>query len=195
MLIIQHKTSQLSPGEPFNSLSILRHCIFCPFNALRKPSTKDTKENKRPKVLYYVPAQSRDVTTGRAEQQIDNGQALGLVLVPARILLVRRVLEIVVSVEVELLDELLAELHAAAGVAERIQGRRPRADAHHVGYDHEEAARHAGFRGYADLFGVGIFNFKFFRRIGCLVVIEKLEGLKVDSSSFRIIIRKLVETI
>lgn len=91
-----------------------------------------------------APSQSSDVATGRAEEQVDDVEALGLELVPSGVGLVGDVPDVVVAVEVELLDQLLAELNASAAVTQRIQGRRPRADAHHVGNDHQQSSAHAG---------------------------------------------------
>lgn len=54
--------------------------------------------------------------------------------------------------EVELVDEFLAKLQSPAGVTQRIQGRRPRANAHHVRYNDKHRARNSRFGRYSDLF-------------------------------------------
>lgn len=70
---------------------------------------------------------------------------------PARVLLVGGVLEIVVAMEVEDAQQLLTELNSANGVSARVQRRRPREDAGHVGDDQQNAAADSGFGRQPDL--------------------------------------------
>ena len=59
----------------------------------------------------------------------------------------------IVPVEVVEADELPAELESPYGVAEVVERRRPEADAHHVGDDEDEGARHARLGRQADVEG------------------------------------------
>uniref|UniRef100_A0A2M4CAJ9 Putative secreted protein n=1 Tax=Anopheles marajoara TaxID=58244 RepID=A0A2M4CAJ9_9DIPT len=65
---------------------------------------------------------------------------------PTRILLVRTVLQVVVQMEIEHVDQLLAELHTTATVPEWIERWRPHEHAHHIRYDQHHTTGHTGFR-------------------------------------------------
>lgn len=63
-----------------------------------------------------------NIATGRGEEQVDNGETLGLVTMLARILLVRQMLQVVITMEIEHADQLITELKTAHCVAQCIQG-------------------------------------------------------------------------
>ena len=56
-----------------------------------------------------VPSHGADVSRGGGEEQVDDVDALGLVLVPPGVLLVGAVLQVVVAVEVEHVHQLLCQ--------------------------------------------------------------------------------------
>ena len=56
-------------------------------------------------------------------------------------------------IQVSSLDQLLGELDPPDGVAQRVEGGRPHPDAHHVGDDEDEGARHARLGREADVEG------------------------------------------
>ena len=100
---------------------------------------------------YILPSQLIEVSVGGSVHHADDGVALALVHDPARVDFAGEPLGVVVAMEVENLDEFLAEGEASDRVAKLVDGRRVDADAHRVGQDQHHAAGHGRLAGKTHL--------------------------------------------
>ena len=91
------------------------------------------------------------VSCGRGVHHADDGVPLALVQDPPRVDLSRELGGVVVAVEVEDADQLLAEGQAAYRVAVLVKGGRVDADPHAVGKHHHHGAGHGRLAGQTDL--------------------------------------------
>lgn len=94
----------------------------------------------------FVTTQRSHIATSGRKQQIDNRQTLRFVSMTSWILLVGRMLQIIVTMEIETVHQFFAELNTAATIAQWIQWRRPRKYSHDIWYDHQHATAYAGLR-------------------------------------------------